>query len=150
MFCCKLMGWVWTKTGIGDRLGGDRRVGPSPFSDRPAPPHSLHNLTRPDRGQPASCTDLLLYCILPGLRLSCHALPAFALPKYLPMPLFALSFTFTMCSRTIAESVLQGLPCRQPHYRELHLSSPDTSLLLHVSQFKWTGDCTEQPGALVA
>ena len=118
-------------------MGGDRRVGPSPFSDRPAPPHSLHNLTRPDRGQPASCADLLLHCILPGLRLPCHALPAFALPPYLPMPLFALSFTLTMCSRTTSESVLQGLPCRQPHSRGMHLSSPDISLLLHEGQFNW-------------
>ena len=38
----KLREWVWTETGKGDRWEGDRKVGPSPPSEWPAPSHSLH------------------------------------------------------------------------------------------------------------
>ena len=82
--CCKLREWVWTKTGKGDRLGGggDGRFGPSPFSERPAPPHSLQNLTGPDQ-RPASfiCRPVFVLHLLVRI---CHALlPAFALPPCL-------------------------------------------------------------------
>ena len=70
MFCwCKLREWVWTETGKGDRLGGDSRVGPSPLSERLAPPHSLHRTTRtiPEAGQlplPACCATVPdLHCL---------------------------------------------------------------------------------------
>ena len=62
VLCCKLREWVWTETGKGDRLGGDSRVGPSPCSERPAPPHSLQTHAERDQ-RPASftCRPVVLY-----------------------------------------------------------------------------------------
>ena len=84
--CCKLREWVWTKTGKGDRLGGDSRVGPSPFLDRPAPPHCLHRTsrTRPEAGHlhmPACCA------VFAGPHLPCHALFACLCLDHMPVAL---------------------------------------------------------------
>ena len=57
----KLREWVGTETGKGDRWEGDRRVGPSPPSEWPAPPHSLHQPALHGR-RPANFICWLLFC----------------------------------------------------------------------------------------
>ena len=105
--CCKLREWVWTKTGKGDRLGGDSRLGPSLFLDRTAPLHSLHNLTGPDQRpvsfecRPVLCCSCWSVFAMPCI---CHAL--FACLCLDPMPASPLLHCpcvtiSTMCARTI-------------------------------------------------
>ena len=75
--------------------GESRRDGPSPSLDWPTPPHSLHNLTIPHRGRPASCADLLYCRTLPDS--ICHTCPC--------LYLLATSLNLTMCARTISVEV---------------------------------------------
>ena len=108
---CKLREWVWTETGKGDRLEGDSRVGPSPPSEQPAPPHSLHE--PPERDQrPASftCRPVVLQRPVPALS-ACLCLD--------PMPATLVSCicpcipSITMCARFIAQvagTALQAAP----------------------------------------
>ena len=114
--CCKLREWVWTETGKGDRLGGDRRLGPSPPSERPAPPHSLQ--THKERDQrPASftCQPVVLDRLF-RMALPCHAL--FACLCHNPMPATLVCVcpcvhSITMCARIIAQAAgtaLQAAP----------------------------------------
>ena len=96
LFCCfKLREWAWTKTGKGDRLGGDRRLGPSPLPERPAPPHSLHKPhgTRPEAGQLRMPACVVLHRLV-RIALPCHA--SFACLCHDPMPatLFALPLCY--------------------------------------------------------
>ena len=121
MFCwCKVREWVWTETGKGDRLGGDSRVGPSPFSERPAPPHSLHRTSRtiPEAGQlhmPACCA--VSRSNMP-VRI-CLAMPH--LLAFVMTPCLLALFALPLCSPTHhvrqdhPGKCLQRLPCRQPH-----------------------------------
>ena len=92
-------------------------VGPNPFSERPAPPHSLHTTSQDHtRGRPASYAGLWCYTCWSAFAMP--YLPAFALtPCLLTLVAFPLCHHPTMCARTIS-SVLQGLPCRQPHHRD--------------------------------
>ena len=115
--CCKLREWVWTKTGKGDRLWGDT-VGPIPFLDRPAPPHSLHNLIGPYQ-RPASfiCQPVVLYLLV---RI---CLASFACLCLDPMPacpcLHDPHVTISPCAPGPYVPVcLQRLPCRQPHHED--------------------------------
>ena len=78
-FLTTLRGWVGTRTGKGNRLVGDCKVGPNPSSDWPTPPHSLHNLTRPHRSRPASCAN---NCTLLGLHLNYFCLSPLAIPAH--------------------------------------------------------------------
>ena len=73
--CCKLREWVWTESGKGDRLGGDGRLGPSPFSERPALPHPFQNLTDQTTGQPASYAGLFVLYLLVRICLAFICLP---------------------------------------------------------------------------
>ena len=122
--CCKLRKWVWTKTGKGDRLGGggDSRVGPSPFLERPAPPHSFRNLTGPyQRLASFICRPVVLH-LLVRVCFALPHLPALSLTPCL-LPFFHCPCVHhpTMCARTIhlqcfARTALQaatppGLQC---------------------------------------
>ena len=133
MFSCyKLREWVWTETGKGDRLGGDSRVGPSPFSERPAPPHSLHKPhgTRPEAGQlrmPA-CLCYIFWSALPCLAMP-HLPASDITPCLIPYLHCPCVHHPSMCARIIA-SVCQDCPAGN-HTRGLHLSSPCVHLFLH-------------------
>ena len=109
--CCKFREWVWTKTGKGDRMGGDRRLGPSPPSERPAPPHSLYNLTDHTRGRPAHA-GLLVLQFLVRIALPCLVACLIITPCLLPLICIApVSSSSTMCARIIqcfARTALQA------------------------------------------
>ena len=127
----KLREWVWTETGKGDRWEGDRRVGPSPPSEWPAPPHSLHQPALHGK-RPANFICWLLFTTRPVpvgssagcvcLQRPCSAgfvcLPTFAMPCLLPMftsPRSVLHFP-APCSLPCAPGSsckLQELPCWQ-------------------------------------
>ena len=99
-------------------MGGNSRVGPSPCSERPAPPHSLQTNTERDQ-RPASftCQPVVLSHLF-HMALPCHAL--FACLCHNPMPA-TLLFALPLCHHPQpcapgSFSVLQRLPCRQPHH----------------------------------
>ena len=124
----KLREWVWTETGKGDRWEGDSQVGPSPPSEWPAPPHSLHQ--PPSQGKAGQLHLLAVCCkacaghfirrLFAATALSCHALPAHLchpclLPSILRLPPFCSAFP-APCSLPCAPGSsrkLQGLPCWQ-------------------------------------
>jgi len=144
--CCKLREWVWTETGKGDRLGGDNGLSPSPPSERPAPPHSLHRTSRtiPDHPgrRPASHAGLVVLQFLVRI---CHA--SFACLCHNPMPatLFALPLCHhhhvrqdhpVFCKDCPAGSLITGLHLSSPciHFvflhpsPAIHSSEPETAL----------------------
>ena len=116
LFCGKLREWVWTATGTGDRVGGDRRLGPSPPSERPAPPHSLQTGWNHTRGRPASLVGLLCCSRLFCKDLPCHA--SSACLCHHPMPAspclrLPLCPSITMCARNsqFCKDCPAGSPC---------------------------------------
>ena len=142
---------MWTETGKGDRLGGNGRLGPSPPSEWPAPPHSLHRTSRtiPKAGQlhmPACCATV------PGPHLPCLV----ACPCHDHMPAAPVCIVPchhpTMCARIIQKVFCKDCPAGSPiihhslcfcilsiHSRGARdcIEQPATSLFLHKSHFKW-------------
>ena len=115
--CCKLREWVRTETGKGDRLGGDSRLGPSPPSERPAPPPDL----KEPHQRPASfiCQPVCATAACSGLTL----LPASATTPCLLALVCVCPYVSIHHHVRQDRQCLQGLPCRHPH----------------------RGDCVEQP-----
>ena len=146
--CCKLREWVWTETGKGDRLGGDNGLSPSPPSERPAPPHSLHRTSRtiPDAGQ-LHMPDWLCYSSWSAFAMP--RLPASAITPCLLPYLHCPCVTITMCARTIQQAFCQDCPAGS-HTRGLHLSSPCIHHLVLSFVLAFCPSIHEEPGTALS